>query len=82
MSAAKTTAQTLNMIPSGPLSVDVEYKAQPSLPLQKSLSPEGAVGADILPPTYAPEQNNTWKSLYNAQNDMLTGRVCDEYIAG
>ena len=71
-----------HLIPEGPLSVDVQYKALPSHPVHKSPSPEGTIGAAILPPHYAPEQHETWNRLYDAQQELLEGKVCSEYITG
>lgn len=67
-------------IPEGPLSADVEFKAKPSVPLRPSPSPEGTIGAAIAPPLYAPEQNATWRALFERQGAILEGRVCSEYV--
>jgi phenylalanine-4-hydroxylase len=64
------------------LSVEVEFKARPSLPIAPSPSPEGTIGKDILPPLYAQEQHETWRTLYDRQEGLLTGRVCEEYQEG
>ncbi len=69
-------------IPTGKLSTEVEFKARPSDPIRKSPSPEGTIGADILPPEYAEEQHSTWRELYSRQSAILDGRVCPEYMAG
>lgn len=69
-------------MPSGPLSVDVVFKARPSEPLRPSPSPEGTLGTSIRPPIYAPEQHSTWTTLFKQQTAMLPGRVCQEYLDG
>ncbi|MEN9528379.1 MAG: hypothetical protein RI932_252 [Pseudomonadota bacterium] len=69
-------------IPTGKLSTEVEFKARPSEPIRKSPSPEGTIGAAILPPEYAAEQHSTWRELYRRQNEILNGRLCSEYMAG
>lgn len=65
-----------------PLSVEVEFKAKPSLPISPSPSPEGTTHTDIKPPQYAEEQHSTWRTLFSAQAKLLEGKVCDEYIRG
>jgi phenylalanine-4-hydroxylase len=60
----------------------VAFKAQPSLPVMPSPSPEGTIGEAILPPVYADEQHQTWQKLFDRQSAILGGRVCDEYLAG
>jgi phenylalanine-4-hydroxylase len=67
-------------IPQGPLSAEVEFKAKPSHPLAESPSPEGTIGAAIIPPRYAPEQHSTWASLFQKQSEILEGRVVEDYI--
>lgn len=69
-------------IPTGKLSTEVEFKARPSDPIQRSPSPEGTIGSAILPPHYAEEQHSTWSELYKRQGAILAGRVCDEYLRG
>jgi phenylalanine-4-hydroxylase len=69
-------------MPTGPLSVEVVFKARPSDPVHPSPSPEGAMGTTILPPIYAAEQHNTWRELFERQSQVLLGRVCDEYLEG
>ncbi len=64
------------------LSVEVEFKAKPSLPIQPSPSPEGTIGADIVAPIYSPEQHETWRRMFARQSELLPGRVCDEYLEG
>ena len=69
-------------MPSGQLSVEVAFKAAPSLPLRASPSPEGEIGKTIRPPIYANVQHQTWRKLYAKQNEILLGNVCEEYIEG
>lgn len=69
-------------MPTGPLSVDVVFKARPSLPLAASPSAEGTMGTAIRPPIYAAEQHTTWATLFAQQTAILPGRVCDEYLEG
>lgn len=69
-------------MPTGPLSVDVVFKARPSAPVEPSPSPEGTMGTAIRPPLYAAEQHNTWKALFERQSEVLQGRVCEEYLEG
>lgn len=64
------------------LSAEVEFKAQPSVPVRPSPSPEGTIGKDIQPPEYQQSQHDTWHSLYSQQEKLLAGNVCDEYLAG
>lgn len=64
------------------LSVEVEFKAKPSLPIRPSPSPEGTTHTDIQPPEYAQEQHDTWRLLFERQEKLLKDRVCDEYIEG
>ena len=67
-------------IPEGPLSAEVEFKALPSVPLAPSPTPEGTIGEKIQPPVYAQEQHTTWATLFKQQQELLPGRVCNEYL--
>ncbi len=69
-------------LPSGTLTIDVNYKALPSAPLEPSPTPEGTIGEAILPPRYADVQHETWAKLCAHQETLLEGRVCDEYRHG
>lgn len=69
-------------MPKGRLSIEVEFKAKPSPPVKPSPSPEGTIGADIVPPEYSDEQHATWQALYDRQSALIEGRACDEYIEG
>lgn len=69
-------------IPKGPLSTDVEYKAEASLPLRPSPSPEGTVGEAIESPQYTPEQDKTWAQLFSRQEQILQNKACNEYLDG
>jgi phenylalanine-4-hydroxylase len=72
----------LSFIPPPPLSVEVEFKAQPSLPVCPSPSAEGTIGAQIVAPVYKLEQHQTWQKLVSRQEVLLQNRVCSEYIHG
>jgi phenylalanine-4-hydroxylase len=67
-------------IPEGPLSAEVEFKAQTSIPIKESTSPEGTIGEEIVSPVYSDEQNHTWTALFERQGALLENRVCDEYL--
>lgn len=71
-------------LPQPPLSVEVVYKAKSSYPVVPSSSPEGAIGAAILPPTYSKDQNETWSKLYTKHGNLLKqGKyLCREYLDG
>jgi len=71
-------------LPSGSLSVEVEYKAKSSYPLVKSSSPEGTIGPKINPPIYSPEQNTTWEMLMEKHGELIqSGQyLCSEYKSG
>lgn len=68
--------------PGTKLSAEVEFKAQPSLPIRPSPSPEGTIGPDILPPEYTAFQNETWATLYAQQEKLFENRLCTEYTDG
>jgi phenylalanine-4-hydroxylase len=74
------SGHTAPQIPDGPLSAEVEFKALPSQPISPSPSPEGTIGAQIISPVYAQEQHSTWAQLFKRQQELLIGRVCDEYL--
>lgn len=71
-------------IPNAPLSIDVEYKAKSSYPICKSISPEGTIGAQIAPPIYSSEQDETWGILLQKHAALVhnEGYLCNEYKAG
>lgn len=71
-------------IPEGRLSIDVEYKAKSSYPLEKSVSPEGTIGEHIAPPVYSFEQDETWKMLLQKHAQLLDTNqyLCAEYQEG
>ncbi|MES2615491.1 MAG: phenylalanine 4-monooxygenase [Bdellovibrionota bacterium] len=71
-------------LPTLPLSIDVVYKAKSSYPIVPSLSQEGTIGKNILPPTYSQEQNYTWKSLFHKHQNLVKNNayLCKEYISG
>lgn len=68
--------------PGTKLSAEVEFKAQPSLPIKPSPSPEGTIGKKIQPPQFTQTQHDTWNALYLQQEKLLHDRVCNEYIDG
>lgn len=68
--------------PGTTLSAEVEFKAQPSLPIKPSPSPEGTIGRQIQPPIFTQTQHDTWHALYTQQEKLLEDRVCKEYIDG
>lgn len=69
-------------IPRTRLSIEVEFKALPSLPLQASPSPEGTIGEAIVAPVYSEEQHNTWRHLCAGQAKLIAERACPEYLIG
>jgi phenylalanine-4-hydroxylase len=69
-------------IPQTRLSIDVEFKALPSPPVQPSPSPEGTIGEKIIAPVYHEEQHETWRLLCERQSKLITQKACPEYLAG
>ena len=72
-------------MPTGPFSIEVEYKAKSSYPKVPSLSPEGTIGKNILSPVYSDEQHKTWQLLYKKHSDLMHSSahyLCDEYKEG
>ena len=80
MDKPRFSAHSIPTIPEAPLSAEVEFKAQVSVPLKPSPSPEGTIGEAILPPLYAEEQNSTWAELFRRQGELLENNVCQEYL--
>lgn len=71
-------------IPNAPLSIDVEYKAKSSYPICKSISPEGTIGIQIVPPIYSLEQDETWALLLQKHAALVHSKryLCKEYEDG
>lgn len=40
------------------------------------------VGADIVTPSYTPEEHEIWQTLYQRQREILPGRACSYFLAG
>lgn len=78
----KNALSEIPPLPTGALSIEVEYKAKSSYPVVPSPSIEGTIGHNIIAPTYSQEQHETWKELLKKQKNLVQTYLCQEYIEG
>lgn len=84
MTVQLDTQEDVLKLDAGTLSVEVEYKAKPSIPHRYSPSAEGTIGYDIIAPIYTDVQNQSWSTLLQRQAQLIqTGQyLCPEYCDG
>jgi len=76
------TKTSIPLFPTGPLSIEVEYKAKSSYPVVPSSSPEGTVGVHIAAPIYSPRQHRTWEVMLKKHFKLACRHLCPQYLQG